>query len=226
MKIMNPTLLSFLHAFLQTYTETLVPTLLEQNIRTFLQFRGNINKGIRDTILREPHMFMAYNNGISATAESVKLNNDNNAIVSIKDFQIVNGGQTTASIFQTRRKFKNADIDSVCVQLKLTVISDAAKKPEIVSRISRFANTQNKVSEADLSSNHPFHIEIENLSRKTWTTPSPGKNQSRWFYERARGQYNDELSKIDKPADQKKWLIRNPKTQQFAKEDLAMFYNT
>lgn len=200
--------------------------LLEQNIRTFLQFRGNINKGIRDTILREPHMFMAYNNGISATAESVELNIENSAIISIKDFQIVNGGQTTASIFQTRRKFKNADIHSVCVQLKLTVISDPAKKPEIVSRISRYANTQNKVSEADLSSNHPFHVEVENLSRKIWTTPSAGKNQSRWFYERARGQYNDELSKIDKPADQKKWLARNPKPQQFAKEDLARFYNS
>lgn len=198
--------------------------LLEQNVRTFLQFRGNINKGIRDTILKEPHMFMAYNNGISATAESVELTDDRKAIISVKDFQIVNGGQTTASIFQTRRKFKTADINVVCVQVKLTVISDPLKKTEIVSRISRYANTQNKVSEADLSSNHPFHIEMEHLSRKIWTPATSGKNQTRWFYERARGQYNDELSQIDSSAQQKKWLGRNPKNQKFAKEDLARFY--
>ncbi len=198
--------------------------LLEQNVRTFLQFRGNINKGIRDTILKEPHMFMAYNNGISATAESVKLTDDKKSILSIKDFQIVNGGQTTASIFQTRRKYKTADLNPVSVQVKLTVIKDPKKKPGIVSLISRYANTQNKVSEADLSSNHPFHIELEYLSRKIWTSASPGKNQTRWYYERARGQYNDELSQIDKAAQQKKWLDRNPKNQKFAKEDLARFY--
>lgn len=200
--------------------------LLEQNVRTFLQFRGNINKGIRDTILKEPHMFMAYNNGISATAESVELTDNRDAIISIKDFQIVNGGQTTASIFQTRKKFKAADISAVFVQVKLTVINDPIKKPEIVSRISRYANTQNKISEADLSSNHPFHIELEHLSRKTWTPVGLGRNQTRWFYERARGQYNDELSQIDSSAQQKKWLNRNPKNQKFAKEDLARFYTS
>jgi hypothetical protein len=200
--------------------------LLEQNIRTFLQFRGTINKGIRDTILREPQMFAAYNNGISATAESVHLSDGGDAIIAIKDFQIVNGGQTTASIFQTRRKFKDANLDLVCVQVKLTVINDPLKKPEIVSNISRYANTQNKVSEADLSSNHPFHIDLENLSRKIWAPASAGRIQTRWFYERARGQYNDELSKIDAAGQQKKWLDRNPKSQKYAKEDLARFYSS
>ena len=198
--------------------------LLEQNVRTFLQFRGNINKGIRDTILKEPHMFMAYNNGISATAESVELTKDQKSIISVKDFQIVNGGQTTASIFQTRRKYKAIGINSVCVQVKLSVIKDPSKKSQIVSLISRYANTQNKVSEADLSSNHPFHIELEQLSRKIWTPAHIGKNQTRWFYERARGQYNDELFQIDSKTQQKKWLDRNPKNQKFAKEDLARFY--
>ncbi len=198
--------------------------LLEQNVRTFLQFRGNINKKIRDTILKEPHMFLAYNNGISATAESITLTPDGKEIIAIKDFQIVNGGQTTASIFQTRRKYKTADISAVCVQIKLTVINDPLKKGEIVSLISKYANTQNKVSDADLSSNHSFHIEVEHLSRKIWTPPSTGKNQTRWFYERARGQYNDELSQIDSAAQQKKWVSRNPKDQKFAKEDLSRFF--
>lgn len=198
--------------------------LLEQNVRTFLQFRGNINKGIRDTILTEPHMFMAYNNGISATAESVELTQDEKGIVAIKDLQIVNGGQTTASIFQTRRKYKGVDISSVFVQVKLSVIKNQSRKPKIVALISRYANTQNKISEADLSSNHPFHIDLEHLSRKTWTTAGTGINQTRWFYERARGQYNDELYQIEYKAQEKKWLERNPKNQKFAKEDLARFY--
>lgn len=43
--------------------------LLEQNVRSFLQFAGKINKGIRKTINEEPHMFLAFNNGISATAD-------------------------------------------------------------------------------------------------------------------------------------------------------------
>lgn len=198
--------------------------LLEQNVRTFLQFRGNINKGIRNTIIEKPHMFLAYNNGISATAEDVVLTPDQKDIQLIEDFQIVNGGQTTASIFQTRKRFQNADINSVYVQMKLTVISEKSKKSEIVSDISKYANTQNKVSEADLSSNDPFHIEMEQLSRKTWLRSDSGNNQSRWFYERARGQYNDELYNINSKAKQQRWLIENPKSQKFAKEDLAKFY--
>lgn len=198
--------------------------LLEQNVRTFLQFRGNINKGIRDTILKEAHMFMAYNNGISATAESIILAHDGHSIISMNDFQIVNGGQTTASIFQTRRKYKAADLSQVQVQVKLTVVKDQSKKSDIISMISRYANTQNKVSEADLSSNHPLHIELEQFSRKLWTTASDGNSQSRWYYERARGQYNDEYSQIDSRAQQQRWLDRNPKDRKFAKEDLARFF--
>lgn len=199
--------------------------LLEQNVRTFLQFRGDINKGIRDTIIKQPDMFLAYNNGISATAEEVELTPDNKDIRIIKDFQIVNGGQTTASIFQTRKRFKGIDLSSVYVQMKLTVIPDKNRKSEIVADISRYANTQNKVSEADLSSNDPFHIEIEQLSRKKWITSVDSDSKlSRWFYERARGQYNDELYNIDTPKKRNKWQEENPKSQRFAKEDLARFY--
>lgn len=199
--------------------------LLEQNVRTFLQFRGDINKGIRDTIIQKPHMFLAYNNGISATAEDVELTPDTNHIQLIKDFQIVNGGQTTASIFQTKKRFKGTDISSVYVQIKLTVISDINRKSEIVADISKYANTQNKVSEADLSSNDPFHIEIEHFSRKKWITSADSPNKLfRWFYERARGQYNDELYNIDTPKKREKWQDDNPKSFKFAKEDLARFH--
>ena len=172
---------------------------LEQNVRSFLQFRGKINKGIRDTIIDKPHMFIAFNNGVTATAESVNLQSDGMAIEKVKDFQIVNGGQTTASILHTFLKNKTVAKDQVFVQMKLTVISDVSRKTEIVSHIAKYANTQNKVSEADLTSNNPFHIELEKLSRVIWAPPGIRKTLTQWFYERARGQYNDELSKHNTP---------------------------
>ena len=126
--------------------------LLEQNVRSFLQFTGKINKGIRNTILKEPQMFLAFNNGIAATAESLELEkseNGNGLIISkVKDFQIVNGGQTTASIYHTLKKDK-ADISDIFVQLKLTKVKNKTNFSDIVSRISEYANTQNKVSVSD-----------------------------------------------------------------------------
>ena len=96
--------------------------LLEQNVRSFLQFTGKINKGIRKTIIEEPHMFLAFNNGIAATADEVLIidlpNGQGQAIGSVKDLQIVNGGQTTASIYHTWKKDK-ASISEISVPLKI-----------------------------------------------------------------------------------------------------------
>ena len=109
--------------------------LLEQNVRSFLQFRNKINKGIRNTILKEQHMFMAFNNGIAATAEEVTIvnlpDNQGKAIAYVKDFQIVNGGQTTASIYHTWKKDK-ADICNVFVPVKLTIVKNREGFSEIV----------------------------------------------------------------------------------------------
>lgn len=203
--------------------------LLEQNVRSFLQFSGKINQGMRETIMTKAHMFLAYNNGIAATAESVELidfKEGGKAIKAVKDLQIVNGGQTTASIFHTKRKDK-ADVSKVYVQMKLSVIKDTERIGDIVSKIAEYANTQNRVKPADLTSNNPFHIEMEKLSRNIWAPPIAGQNQqTRWFYERARGQYKDAINKEVTPARQKQFEIKNPKKQMFAKEDLAKFYNS
>ncbi|TAK35039.1 MAG: abortive phage resistance protein [Saprospiraceae bacterium] len=203
--------------------------LLEQNVRSFLQFAGKINKGIRETILKSPHMFLAFNNGIAATAEYVELTSlpgGGTAIKSLRDLQIVNGGQTTASIFHTKRKDK-ADVSKVFVQMKLSVIKDTEHFGDIVSRISRYANTQNRVSEADLSSNHPFHVEMEKLSRNIWAPPAQGAaHQTRWFFERARGQYKDALNRELTPKRRKMFEQQNPRSQFFVKEDLAKFINS
>ena len=204
--------------------------LLEQNVRSFLQFTGKINRGIRKTIKEEPHMFLAFNNGIAATADELKIvemPNNGHAISWAKDFQIVNGGQTTASIYHTWKKDK-ADIDKIFVQTKLTVVKKKDNFNEIVNSIAEYANTQNKVSTADLSSNKPFHITIEKISRATWTSPKEGSNiQTRWFYERARGQYkNARLKEGFTPAKRKAFDSKNPRSQVISKESLAKYVNT
>lgn len=108
---------------------------MEQNVRSFLQFTGKINKGIRKTINDEPHMFLAFNNGIAATADNIELDETHRYIRHIRNLQIVNGGQTTASIFNTAKKDK-ADISKIYVQVKLSVIKDSEQYANIVSRIS------------------------------------------------------------------------------------------
>ena len=205
--------------------------LLEQNIRSFLQFTGKINKGIRNTILKEQHMFMAFNNGIAATAEEVTItdlpNNQGKAIAQVKDFQIVNGGQTTASVYHTWKKDK-VDISNVFVPVKLTIVKNRENFSEIVGRIAEYANTQNKVSASDLSSNKENHVIIEKLSRTIWAPPISGETtQTRWFFERSRGQYKNERIRFGiTPSKRKQFDKQNPRNQMFTKESLAKFINS
>lgn len=203
------------------------PRLLERNVRSFLQVKGAVNKGIRDTLRDEPDMFLAYNNGISATAESVDISRDENgkpSICKIRDFQIVNGGQTTASIFNAKKDSKvGADLSRVFIQMKLSVIENPENMDTIVPKISAFANTQNKIQMADFSANDPFHRKIEELSRITWTPVQGGSKPVNWFYERARGQYADMLSKESTTKRRKDFKESHPL---FTKTDLAKYENT
>ena len=198
--------------------------LLEQNVRTFLQFRGNINKGMRNTIKNEPHMFFSYNNGLSATAEEVVTSGNDDRLLSVRNLQIVNGGQTTASIFTAGRK-EGVDLSGVYVQIKLSVVSPEVVE-EIVPRISEYSNTQNKVSAADFFSNHPFHRKVEEFSRRLWA-PSPVGlvQQTHWFYERARGQFVNKQASAT-PSEKKKFLLQNPKSQMLTKTDLSKYIRT
>lgn len=201
--------------------------LLEKNVRSFLQVKGAVNKGIRDTLRDEPDMFLAYNNGISVTAESVEIIRDANnkpSIRRIRDMQIVNGGQTTASIFNAHKDKKtNADLSKVFVQMKLSVIKSSDDIDEIIPKISAFANTQNKVQIADFSANDPYHRRIEEFSRTIWFQNLNGGNPINWFYERARGQYADMLSKETTTLRRKKFKETHPL---FTKTDLAKYENT
>lgn len=199
--------------------------LLEKNVRAFLQARGGVNKGIKATILETPEMFLAYNNGISATAEQIAICNENGnacTITGLSDFQIVNGGQTTASIFNACIKDRTP-LDKIYVQAKITVLDDQMQMVTVVPRISACANTQNKVQLADFSANDEFHQAIESLSRTVWApAKSGGEQQTKWFYERARGQYADTRSR---EKNVKYFDSIYPKEQYFDKLELARYEN-
>ncbi len=198
--------------------------LLEQNVRVFLQARGKVNKGIRTTIESDPSMFFAYNNGITATAEYVDTEDQSGHSIlrRLRNFQIVNGGQTTASIHAA--KLRKIDLSQAFVQMKLCVVTPE-KTAKIVPRISEYANSQNRVNAADFFANHPFHIRVEAFSRRIYVPSADGTfRQSKWFYERARGQYADARANLTR-AQRKKFDLENPRKQVFTKTDLAKFLN-
>lgn len=202
--------------------------LLEGNVRSFLSVRGKINKGIRNTILNDPAKFFAYNNGIAATAYAIQTEQGFSSlmITEITGLQIVNGGQTTASLANAliKDKARANNLQNIYVPMKLSVVSPE-KAVTLIPDIARFANSQNKVSEADFFSNSPFHIRMEEISRRL-IAPAVDGNQfgTHWYYERARGQYRQEQAKMTE-AEKKKFQMENPKRQMFTKTDLAKYYN-
>jgi len=216
--------------------------ILEQNVRTFLQFKGASNKGIRDTLIGhkptasqkakgdkprdpEPDMFFSYNNGISTTATDIEIRDTDQGPVIIKltDWQIVNGGQTTASISAVM-KMKDTDPDmikKVFVAMKVSVIKSKEEKEDLVPRISQFANTQSAVKKSDFGINEPFLQELEQQSRSVWVKNAQNKEISKWFFERTRGQYMDKAKHTANAREEREYYAEYPKTQMFDKTMLA-----
>ncbi len=198
--------------------------LLDLNVRSFLQSRGKVNRGIRETLSAEPARFFAYNNGISATADSVEIVSADSGrgmgIRTIGGFQVVNGGQTMASIHQSMAS-DGSTLEGVSVQAKITVVPPTALR-DFAPKIARFANSQNKVNEADFSTNDPFSLAIEEHSRSVWC-PSGLK---RWFYERSRGQYQVERAAAGTSlAARKAFEEKCPPQLRMTKTDLAKYIN-
>lgn len=198
--------------------------LLELNVRAFLGVRGKktANAGLRETLLKEPGHFLAYNNGIVATVDALELTPDRLGIKSLRGLQIVNGGQTTASLHRAKVK-DGANLDDVLVPAKIIhVRSGGAMLDQMVARISKSANTQNTVQPADFSANDPFHREVESLANNTWSPDG----RARWFYERARGTYGVAESIAESKADTRRsFKAETPKERRFDKTQLARYLN-
>ena len=201
--------------------------LLEANVRSFLSVKGKgVNAGLQNTLRNAPERFMAYNNGIVIVADKMEMDraDGENAtgILWLKGLQIVNGGQTTASIYFTKKKFPDTDLSRVRVPAKIIVMrdDDSAKEEALVSDISRYANSQNAVRQSDLSANKPFHVEIEKLSRSVFCPDGVGQ----WFYERAAGSYNTLLAREGTtPAKLKALKEAIPAARRITKTDLAKY---
>lgn len=168
--------------------------LLESNVRSFLSVRTGTNKGIKKTIETQPQMFFAYNNGVAITATKIEYDRENKLIQSFTNLQIVNGGQTTVSLYNALGTTKESNLDLISVPMKLSVVS-AENASEIVQNISRYANTQNAVKESDLDSNTEFQRRMEQFSRRIMIPRSGDLGSRKWYYERTRGQYAQDLSR-------------------------------
>lgn len=198
--------------------------LLELNVRAFLGLRGrkSVNAELRRTIVDQPAMFLAFNNGIVATVDDLEVTNDNGAgqlaISKLIGLQIVNGGQTTASLHRARRK-ESIPLTNVSVPVKIIKVG-GADLGEMVSSISRAANRQNNIQLADFSANDPFHQELEVLANNTWLEDGRG----RWFYERARGSYLAAEQKASyRKSDLQGFRSQTPKQRRLSKLDVARY---
>ncbi|MDD3030557.1 MAG: AIPR family protein [Alphaproteobacteria bacterium] len=199
--------------------------LLEANVRSFLSSTGKVNKGIRDTLRADPEKFMAYNNGIVLVADEAHLARGADGTLGIswlKGMQVVNGGQTTASLYFTKKKYPEVDLGRVRVPTKIIVLQvpDAIAEEALISDISRYANSQNAVKQSDLSANKPFHVELEKLALSVYCPDGV----SRWFYERAAGSYNTMLAREgNTPAKLRQIKTTIPTSRKITKTDLAKY---
>lgn len=210
--------------------------LLQGNVRAFLSLKNSVNKGIRKTIITDPKKFFTYNNGIATIAESIELSEDRTQILSFNGLQIINGGQTTASMASAIVKKDNETLGNIFVPMKLTVLKfdqnnenvDYEKKyNEMIRKISECANSQTKVTAADFFSNHKFHVMMETLSQsaKDFAPPVNGNPfPTVWFYERSRGKWDQEQMKMAQ-SQRDKFIKKNPKNQVVKKEQLAKCLN-
>lgn len=201
------------------------PRLLEANVRTFLGYRSKVNQGIADTLLREPEHFMAFNNGLVMVCDSAQLSRCEDGGLGfslVSGLQIVNGGQTTSSIFFASRDRKEIDLSHVMVPAKIIILKgdDDDARERLIANISRFANSQNAVKTSDLSANRPFHVQLEKLSEEVWCADGA----SRWFYERAAGAYQVKLLRERTDAKRREFQRMVPTRHKLSKNDIAKFH--
>ncbi|SEP91174.1 AIPR family protein [Lentzea albida] len=197
--------------------------LLQRNVRAFLQARGKVNKGIAETIKNQPGRFLAYNNGVSATARSAEIESTPSGLMirRLHELQIVNGGQTTASLHHALRR--GIDLTDITVPAKITLI-DNDDLDVMVPEISRYANSQNAVTAADFEGNSRFHVGLERWSRSIWTTPVEAETApTRWYYERVRGQYDVDKGRSLTTAQRRQFEKETPTRQRFGKTDAAKY---
>ena len=200
--------------------------LLQSNVR-FFKGKNKCNKEIINTLKTKPHRFLAYNNGLTATASDVLIEKTEDQQMGylryIENFQILNGGQTTASIYFAKKWNPEIDLNTVFVQMKLIVLQENLE--DFHPLITKYSNTQTKIDPSDYSTNNPFNQKLQELSRTLIAPDVEEKgNISHWYYERVSGQYDQDLNRIKDKLDKDKFKSENPISQRFDKKDLGRVY--
>lgn len=182
-----------------------------------------MNKGIRKTLREEPDMFFSYNNGISTTASEIEVKDNEGAlyITRLYDWQIVNGGQTTASIAASLND-RDVELGKVFVPMKISVIRDKENCDKIIKAISTSANSQTAIKNSDFSANEPYLVDLETYSRSEWVANGNAKPVCKWYFERTRGQYLDQLAQLS-GYNEKAFKREYPKNQKITKTDIAKY---
>ncbi|MGQ0605847.1 MAG: AIPR family protein [Candidatus Nitrosotenuis sp.] len=124
----------------------------ESNIRQWMPFKTNVNKGIRDTLQISPDKFFYYNNGITIVVSDFEELEDNNLVLHAP--QIVNGAQTSNSILDHAKRTNNLD-----GSITVTIIK--ADDEHDQNNITKYRNSQNSVRGKDLVSLMDFHKSVK-----------------------------------------------------------------
>jgi hypothetical protein len=200
--------------------------LLEANVRTFLGSKKTVNKGISDTLKNEPEHFLAFNNGLVLVCDEAifeRVERDGVGLSFLRGLQIVNGGQTTSTIYFATRDDRAIDLSHVMVPVKIIILKskDDDARDQLITKVSRFANSQSAIKQSDLSANRPFHVQLEKLAEQAWCPDGA----TRWFYERAAGAYNVMLLKEGTtPAKRRKLQEMIPPKRKLSKNDIAKYH--
>ena len=211
---------------LRSLYESFDARLLEANVRSYLSMQSKVNRGIFTTLKDRPEDFLAFNNGVVIVADGLQIartSTGTTGVKAIRGMRIVNGGQTTATLFFGQRHDRELDLSRVRIPAKILVLKepDSEKSEGFLTDISRFANTQNTVRASDLSSSSPFHVGLEHLARTTWCPDGV----TQWFYERATGAYRTMIAKEKTPAGRRRLKAAVPAANRITKLDLARYMN-
>ena len=134
--------------------------LLFDNVRGLI-LKSKYNKNIYNSLAKEPTKFFMYNNGLTITASDIiseETNANKKIKITIKDFQVVNGGQSLRTIhnFNSKNSIKDLSNCEVLVRIFKTTSSK-----DIKNKIAEYTNSQNSISNIDLKSLSSIQIQIE-----------------------------------------------------------------
>ena len=201
--------------------------LIDQNVRNFLGGKVKVNKNMADTIAETPNFFFCFNNGLSSVASDVYLKTDESGrtyITRLRNWSIVNGGQTTSTIFNALKKSKEGAelLQKAYVAVKISEIKPSVSEnlTTLIPDIAKYANSQTKIKDSDLSANAHYMLDMEEQSKKEWT---PTSHPTLWYFERLRGQFLTEkaLAGSVGTLKVKKFEDDRPQNQRFNKTDIA-----